>query len=158
MLSLKNVVSIALGSVAASYILGTLNDLQPEVLPPTQSDTTITVRASGSTLEFTPTGVSAKSGTRVRIRFINDGTLPHNLVVPKKDDDIDALAVAAYQAGETNYVPMDQKDKLLGWTTLASPGQTVEVSFVMPPAGEYTYVCLFPGHSNSMFGKLRSLR
>ena len=126
--------------------------------PQAAADTTITIRASGSTLEFTPTRVSARAGTRVRIRFVNDGTLPHNFVVPKSEDDLDALALAAYSAGETNYVPMEQKDKLLGWTTLASPGQTVETSFVMPAAGEYTYVCLFPGHSNSMLGSLRSLK
>ena len=122
------------------------------------ADTTITIRASGSTLEFTPTRVSAKAGTRLRLRFVNDGTLPHNLVVPKSDDDIDALALAAYQAGETGYVPMDLKAKLIGFTSLASPGETVEVSFVVPAAGEYTYVCLFPGHSNSMLGTLRALR
>jgi plastocyanin len=121
-------------------------------------DTTITIRASSSTLEFNPTRVSAKAGTRVRIRFVNDGTLPHNLVVPRKDDDIDALALAAYQAGETGYVPMDLKDKLVSWTTLASPGESVEATFVVPAAGEYTYVCLFPGHSNSMLGTLRALK
>lgn len=126
--------------------------------PPQGADTTITIRATGSTLEFTPTRVSAKAGTRLRIRFVNDGTLPHNLIVPKSDDDIDALALAAYQAGETGYVPMDLQAKLVGWTTLASPGETVEVSFVVPAAGEYTYVCLFPGHSNSMLGTLRALR
>jgi plastocyanin len=122
------------------------------------ADTTITIRAVGSTLEFTPTRVSAKAGTRIRVRFVNDGTLPHNLVVPKSDDDIDALALAAYQAGETGYVPMDLKTKLVGWTALASPGETVEVSVVVPTAGEYTYVCLFPGHSNSMLGTLRALK
>jgi azurin len=122
------------------------------------ADTTITIRAVGSTLEFTPTRVSAKAGTRLRLRLVNDGTLPHNLVVPRSDDDIDALALAAYQASGTGYVPTDQKAKLVGWTTLASPGETVEVSFVVPAAGEYTYVCLFPGHSNSMLGTLRALR
>ena len=122
------------------------------------ADTTITIRAAGSTLEFTPTRVSAKAGTRLRLRFVNEGTLPHNVVVPRSEDDIDALALAAYQAGETGYVPMDLKAKLVGFTTLASPGETVEVSFVVPPAGEYTYVCLFPGHSNSMLGTLRALR
>lgn len=122
------------------------------------ADTTITIRAVGSTLEFTPTRVSAKAGTRLRLRFVNEGTLPHNVVVPKSDDDIDALALAAYQAGETGYVPVDLKAKLVGWTTLASPGETVEVSFVVPAAGEYTYVCLFPGHSNSMLGTLRALK
>ena len=122
------------------------------------ADTTITIRASSSTLEFNPTRVSAKAGTRVRIRFVNDGTLPHNLVLPKKDDDIDALVLAAYQAGETGYVPMSMKDKLLGWTALASPGEAVEATFVVPAAGEYTYVCLFPGHANSMLGTLRALK
>ena len=50
------------------------------------------------------------------------------------------------------------KDKLVGWTTLASPGESVEMTFVVPAAGEYTYVCLFPGHSNSMLGTLRALK
>ena len=121
-------------------------------------DTTITIRAVGSTLEFSPTRVSAKAGTRLRLRFVNDGTLPHNLVVPRKDDDIDAIALAAYSASETGYVPTALKAKLVGWTALASPGESVEVSFVVPEAGEYTYVCLFPGHSNSMLGTLRALR
>ena len=123
-----------------------------------QADTTITIRASSSTLEFNPTRVSAKAGTRVRIRFVNDGTLPHNLVVPKEDDDIDALALAAYDASGTGYVPMGMKDKLVGWTALASPGESVEATFVVPAAGEYTYVCLFPGHANSMLGTLRALK
>lgn len=122
------------------------------------ADTTITIRASSSTLEFNPARVSAKAGTRVRIRFVNDGTLPHNLVLPKQDDDIDALALAAYQAGETGYVPMNMKDRLLSWTALASPGESVEATFVVPAAGEYTYVCLFPGHANSMLGTLRALK
>jgi plastocyanin len=121
-------------------------------------DTTITIRASGSTLEFTPTRVSAKAGTRLRIRFVNDGTLPHNMVVPKSEDDLDAIALAAYQAAETGYVPLGLKEKLVGWTTLASPGESVEMTFVVPAAGEYTYVCLFPGHSNSMLGTLRALK
>jgi plastocyanin len=122
------------------------------------ADTTITIRASGSTLEFTPASVSAKAGTRLRIRFVNDGTLPHNVVVPKSDDDIDALALAAYQAAETGYVPMELKEKLVAWTTLASPGQSVEVTFTVPATGEYTYVCLFPGHANQMLGTLRALK
>ena len=122
------------------------------------ADTTITIRASSSTLEFNPTRVSAKAGTRVRIRFVNDGTLPHNLVVPKKDDDIDALVQAAYDAAGTGYVPTAMKEKMVGWTTLASPGESVEATFVVPAAGEYTYICLFPGHANSMLGTFRALK
>jgi plastocyanin len=121
-------------------------------------DTTITIKASGSSLEFTPPNISVKNGKRVKLRFVNDGTLPHNIVLPKSASDLDALATEAYGAGETGYVPVGSKDKLIAYSTLASPGQTVEVTFVVPAPGEYTYVCLFPGHANSMFGTLRSLR
>lgn len=126
--------------------------------PAPRLDTTITIRSSSSTLEFDPPRISAKTGTRVRLRFVNDGTLPHNIVLPRNEDDIDALGLAAYESGETGYVPLGLKDKLIAYSALASPGETVEVSFVVPPAGEYTYVCLFPGHYNTMLGKLRSLR
>jgi plastocyanin len=117
---------------------------------------TLELRASGSTLEFTPRSLSAKAGSRVRIRFINDGTFPHNVVIPRSIDDIDMIATAAYSAGETGYVPMEEKAKLLAFSTLASPGQTVEFILTMPAAGEYQYVCMYPGHANLMFGTLRS--
>jgi plastocyanin len=147
--------------VAAGLVLLPVSRQQPAVAraaPRLSSDTTVVVRASGSTLEFQPSGLSVKTGTRVVLRFINEGTLPHNLVVPRNEDDIDALGVAAYEASETGYIPVAQKDKLLAFTTLASPGETVEVSFTVPPPGVYTFVCLFPGHYNTMLGKLRSLK
>jgi uncharacterized cupredoxin-like copper-binding protein len=122
------------------------------------TDTTLTVRAVGSVLEFVPPNISARQGTRVRIRFINDGSLPHNLVVIRDDDDVDGLATAAYAADQTGYVPVADSAKLVGYTTLASPGQAVEVTFIMPPPGVYPFLCLFPGHANSMIGSLRSLR
>jgi azurin len=94
----------------------------------------------------------------VTIRLVNDGTLPHNIVIPADEEDIETLGAAAYNAAETGYVPLNQKAKLLAYTGLASPGQTVDMTFVMPAPGEYRYVCLFPGHYASMLGILRSLR
>jgi plastocyanin len=121
------------------------------------ADTTITIHASSSTLEFDPPTIAVKQGTRVRIRFINAGTLPHNMVFVRNDDDIDGLAAAASKVGG-DYVPVALKDKMIAYSTLASPGDTVELSFVVPPSGVYTYVCLMSGHSTSMLGALRSLR
>ncbi len=126
--------------------------------PVVAADTTLVLRASGSTLEFVPARLSARSGTRVRMHFINDGTLPHNVVVAKDEDDLDALATAAYSASASGFVPLGDTAKLLVYSKLVSPGETVELSFVMPAPGEYRYVCLFPGHANSMLGTLRSLR
>lgn len=121
------------------------------------SDTTVIVHTVSSTLQFDPQRLSIRQGTRVRLRLVNQGTLPHNLVIVRKEEDIDELAAAASKAGG-DYVPHPLQEKMIAWTGLASPGDTVEVTFVMPPPGEYPYVCLMSGHSMSMLGVLRSLR
>ena len=39
------------------------------------------------------------------------------------------------------------KDQVLAATTMAGPGETVEVTFKVPTApGTYHYMCTFPGH------------
>lgn len=121
-------------------------------------DRTVTIRTSGSNLSFDPDQLSLKAGTRVRIQYTNDGVLPHNFVVLKSEDDLDALGAAAYDAEATGFVPLDQQDKLIAYTTLAAPGTTVSVTFEVPAPGTYTFVCLFPGHYNVMLGTLRALR
>src|SRR5687767_12782770 len=141
------------------YILafGALAGLLPadRLVAQPAADTTITVRA-GSTLEFDPTTISVKQGTRVRLRLVNAGTLPHNIVFVRNEDDIDVLAQAAMEEGG-DYVPLGHKAKMFAYTKLASPSQAVEVTFVTPPAGKYTYVCLMSGHAAMMLGTLRSL-
>lgn len=130
---------------------------QPGLPASSLPDTVITIRANSSTLEFDPPAIAARQGTRLRLRFVNEGTLPHNLVITRDEEDIDSLAAAASRAGQ-DFVPHALEAKLVAWTPLASPGQTVEVTFVVPPPGVYTYVCLMTGHTNSMMGTLRSLR
>ena len=125
--------------------------------PKAAYDTTINVRANSSTLEFDPPILAVRHGVRVRLRFTNSGSLPHNFVIVRDENDIDDLAAAAMRQGG-NYIPATMTSKMIAYTTLASPAQTLEVIFTMPAAGEYTYVCLMSGHANSMLGKLRSLR
>ena len=125
--------------------------------PKAAYDTTITVKTNSSTLEFDPPTLAVRHGVRVRLRFTNSGSLPHNFVLVRDENDIDDLAAAAMRQGG-NYIPATMTSKMIAYTTLASPAQTLEVIFVMPPAGQYTYVCLMSGHANSMLGKLRSLK
>lgn len=121
-----------------------------------QVDTTITLRASGTELVFDPATITLKQGTRVRLRFANMGSFAHNFVVARDDSDLDQLAERARDANEN--VPLSLKSKMLVFTNIAQPSQTVEAAFVVPPPGEYTYVCLVEGHANIMLGKLRSTR
>jgi azurin len=130
----------------------------PSPFPQQAPDTTIIVRTVGETLEFTPTRIAARQGRHVRVRYINGGTLPHNLVVLRDDELVDAIASAAYAAAATGFVPVEtHRASMVAWSRLASPGDTVDVAFVMPPPGEYTFICLYPGHASMMFGVLRSL-
>lgn len=131
----------------------------PDVPAPASApvDRTVTIRTAGSNLSFEPDALSLKRGTRVRIQYINEGVLPHNFVVLFSEDDLDALGAAAYDAEATGFVPLAEKEKLIAYTELAPPGATVSVTFVVPEPGEYTFVCLFPGHYNVMLGTLKAL-
>lgn len=121
------------------------------------ADTVVEISAEGSALEFTPDRISFPAGTRVTLRFVNHGTLPHNLVLLRDDAALDAMAKDAYEAASTGYVPEGYEDDVAVYTPLLSPDETVEVTFEVPEPGLYTYVCLFPGHANMMLGTLRSL-
>src|SRR5262245_23573266 len=123
--------------LAASLLLSSLARAQDTV--------SVTIKASTSTLAFEPDNFTVKRGQFVKLRFENAGTLPHNFVVVKNEDDLDAIAQAAMEEGG-DYVPKEMKDKLYAFTKLASPQNVVEVVFPAPPPGLYTYVCLMSGH------------
>jgi uncharacterized cupredoxin-like copper-binding protein len=130
----------------------------PGLVRQQEPDTTINVMSVGSDLEFLPADIAAPAGKVVRIRYVNEGTFPHNIVIARSEEDIDPLGLAAFQAGSTDYVPLAMKDRMIAYSPLAAPGATVEFTFVVPPAGEYFFVCLYPGHYNMMVGTLRSLQ
>lgn len=124
--------------------------------PALVADTTVTIRTYGANLAFEPDRLTLKQGLTVRVRYVNESTLGHNFVIVRTDDDIDVLGEASHEAAATGFVPMQHKDRIIGYSALASPGQTVEFTFVVPPPGEYPFVCLVDGHYNMMVGTLRS--
>lgn len=148
--------------VTASLVVlgaaGALHGNRTEPASAVPADTTVTVHSTGSALEFVPSRLAVRSGVRVRLVFVNEGTLPHNFVLVRDPNDIDTLGLAALDASETGYVPLQHRDRLIAYSALAAPGQTVEIVFEVPPPGDYTFVCLYSGHYNMMIGTLRSLR
>jgi azurin len=103
-------------------------------------------------MKYSVTSIPAKPGETLRIKLVSKGTLPkiamaHNFVVLKLTAKALDFAGAAAMAGATGYIPADMKDQVLAATTLAGPGETVEVTFKVPTApGTYNYMCTFPGH------------
>ena len=129
----------------------------PAVPPPSQaakpasSARTVEI-TGGDDMKYSVTTIPAKPGETLRIRLVSKGTLPkvamaHNFVVLKLGAKQLDFANAAAMARATDFIPPDMKDQVLAATTLAGPGETVEVTFKVPAApGSYHYLCTFPGH------------
>ncbi len=148
--------------VPLSSVLLVLNASAPAPVRPatqaalTSDTTTITIGSTATALSFDPNRISVKQGATVRIRYVNESTLAHNLVIVKNDADIDVIGPDAHHAANTGYVPMQHKGRMIAHSPLASPGKTVEFTFVVPPAGEYPFACFVDGHYNMMLGTLVS--
>ena len=103
-------------------------------------------------MKFDVTNITAKAGEEIRIVFTTVSKLPpaamsHNVVVLKKDTDVEAFANASAMARDNGYIAPDKEGQIIAATPLAGGGETVEVTFTVPEeAGNYPYICSFPGH------------
>lgn len=148
-------IGMLVGSVLLLGIYPSTVSAQQQASPADEADEVVTIRAVGSKLVYETTEVEVEAGTTVTIRLDNsESTMPHNLVLLKNQDDIRPVGMAALQAQQTDYVPESESDKMIAHTALARPGEVVEVTFEVPPAGEYPYVCTYPGHFQTMRGTL----
>jgi azurin len=106
----------------------------------------------GDDMKFNVTTINAKRGETIRIVLKSIGTLPkiamaHNVVVLKANADQIKFAQAGMAARDTDFIAPELKGQVVAATKLAGPGETVEVTFKVPAAaGNYPYVCTFPGH------------
>ena len=106
----------------------------------------------GDDMKYNVTTINAKPGETLHVVLKSTGTIPkiamaHNFVLLVLGADLDAFLKSAANARDTDYVPADQKAKVLASTKLAGPGETVEVTFKAPAKpGSYPYLCTFPGH------------
>lgn len=127
-----------------------------------QPKTARTIEITGSDqMKFDKTTIAARPGETLRIVLKSAGTAPkaimgHNFVLLKLGTDANAFNQAAFNARETDFIPPDQKTKVIAHTSIVGPGETAEVTFTVPAkAGSYDYLCSFPGHfAMGMKGKL----
>ena len=102
-------------------------------------------------MKFSVATISAKPGEQLRIRLTAKGAMPkiamaHNFVLLTKTAKVTDFVTAAMGA-RPDFIPADKKAEIVAHTDLAGAGETVEVTFKVPAAaGDYTYLCSFPGH------------
>lgn len=109
-------------------------------------------------LAYDTKSFTAKAGQKVKLTFENNHpTLPqpHNFVLGKLGVDkgkMLGLAMAAMTLVDKGYIP--ESADILANTKLLQPGQTETIEFTLPTAGEYNYICTFPGHGAIMNGTI----
>jgi len=111
-------------------------------------------------MKFSTTALEAKPGEELHVVLTNAGSLPkeamaHNWVLLKPGSDVMAFSAAAASAKDKNYIPDNLKDQIIAKIDILGPHQTGEVTFKAPDqAGEYPFLCSFPGHAALMKGTL----
>jgi azurin len=108
-------------------------------------------------LKFDTTLITVKAGSRVRLVFRNSDDMLHNFVLcaPGRGQAVGEAALALGIEGTAkNYVP--ESDDVLYHTALTQPGATETIFITVPTkAGDYDFVCTFPGHATLMKGILK---
>jgi azurin len=117
----------------------------------------VVIRSTGVDLAYSVTTIRAKAGDTLTVRYDNTASeMAHNIVLLRSEDDIVPVGTAALAAYGSDYIPADEKDRILSYTTIVNPGETIEWTFVVPPPGTYPYICTFSGHFTMMQGRLIS--
>ncbi|MEY2600083.1 MAG: hypothetical protein RLZZ142_2342 [Verrucomicrobiota bacterium] len=119
--------------------------------------TRVEIKVIPNLVKFDTTQFDVAAGATVELVFSNGCVMPHNLVV------IRAAAESAVIAG-VNALGLEGMDKgfvpdvtgIVAATKLLQPKQSQTLTFKAPQeAGEYPYVCTFPGHWFTMRGMMR---
>lgn len=101
--------------------------------------------------------MEVKAGQMVKLTLKHVGKMPkeamgHNWILLKSGVDKAAFATAATEAAATDYIPEAKKDEIVAYTKTLGGGEETTIEFEAPEAGEYEFICSFPGHYAMMSG------
>lgn len=98
-------------------------------------------------------------GQKVVLSFKHIGQLPaiamgHNVVILAVGTAVPAFATKCAPAKDNGYIPQDEESKkeIIAHTKMLGGGESDEITFTAPAAGEYPFICSFPGHFAIMQG------
>ncbi|MBC8281034.1 MAG: hypothetical protein H8E48_09635 [Chloroflexi bacterium] len=128
---------------------------QQENAPPSDDGSTH-VASDGELLAFTPKELTAVAGEEMTVTFTNEANSSKHtwvLVTPGSStrNDVAALGIAA--GADNGYVKPGDPN-VIAKIGLLNGGDSGKVTFTVPAAGTYQFVCTFPSHDRQMWGKL----
>jgi azurin len=111
--------------------------------------TRLALGCNGDLLAFDQTNMAAQAGLPIELTFNNHSNHHQHNWVLVNGGDAEAMAVyeAALAAGlKDDWLPADHAH-ILAHTPLVASGNSVTIRFQAPTqAGNYAYLCTFPGH------------
>ena len=135
---------------------------QAESVVSAKGTTVIQLKVIKNQMKYDLKEFTVEARKPVEIVFENPDFMQHNLIIGQVGSlqtigkAADKLATSA-QGAEMNYVP--DISEVLFSTKLVNPQQTVRLIFTAPEkAGDYPYVCTFPGHWSIMNGVMKVVK
>lgn len=116
---------------------------------------------SNDAMQFNLKEIAAKPGETIRLTLKHVGKMPktamgHNwvLVKPMTPAEFNAFAMACAPKAPV-YLP-DDRSAVLAHTKILGGGESDTIEFTVPAeAGDYPFLCTFPGHFAMMKGVLK---
>lgn len=111
-------------------------------------------------MQYSTKAIEVAAGSEVTVILQNIGAMPkesmgHNFTLLKSGTVVADFATKAMAAKATDYIPAGDP-AIIAHTKLIGPGESDTLKFTAPPAGDYPYVCTFPGHFAVMQGVMTS--
>jgi azurin len=117
------------------------------------------LETNGDQLEFKQKELACHAGDHVRLTFRNSAKyveFEHNFVLIERGT-FDSVVASANAAGAARGWMPRPDWRILAFTPMCGRGQVMVTTFVAPRAGDYPFICTFPGHAQSMWGVLHVL-
>lgn len=123
----------------------------------TETASTTLVVEGDDLMKFNTSELKVKVGEPISLTLRHTGKMAkevmgHNLVLLKKGTDVSAFAQAAMAAKDTEYIPSSLADAVISHTELIGGGEESTITFTLTEAGNYEFICSFPGHAALMKG------
>lgn len=111
-------------------------------------------------MQFSTKAIEVPAGSQVTLILKNIGTMPkenmaHNFTLLKPGTVVADFGTKAMAAKATDYIPAGDTS-VIAHTKLLGPGESDTLKFTAPAAGQYPFMCTFPGHFALMQGTLTS--
>lgn len=128
-------------------------------IDPTAATQVIELKAIGNTMadiSYSDTDLVVKAGTTIKLKFENlskDASMMHNFTLIEEGSAKKVSSEGVLAGPDKGFIP-NLKEVLVS-TKMLGPGESTEITFPAPVAGNYEFICTYPGHSVRMHGKFR---